>query len=293
MSPAVCHAVPAGGTILIPCHQALAAHRKLAHMKSYDLTNLNDLLECQVKLRGSLDERMVIWWIRATQYAVVDTVLTPLYHLLNASFQQFRRIDDNAYAISMLELAYFTDLESNEPLSEFTNPFTHETGSVPPAMFGPNSVSLTTDGLQPPEHFPFGTLTFDGRLGPGYTDDNDVWIREDTLVRMTSANPAFGNYIYNELVTYRGDRNELNNPDALCAEAAITYNTTSNWRPWMMPGDTPGHIMSEGYGKKVSSVDELPADYLAMARRLDPEVIADPEKILTAPPPAPSSTPPD
>ncbi|MGI9308348.1 MAG: hypothetical protein ACR2P6_03730, partial [Gammaproteobacteria bacterium] len=63
------------------------------------------------------------------------------------------------------------------------------------------------------------------------------------------------------------------------------YNTTSNWRPWMMAEDTPGHIMSEGYGKKVSAVDELPSDYLALARKLDPEVIADPEKILTAPPP--------
>ena len=256
-------------------------------MKPYDLTNPQQLLECQVKLRGSLDERMSIWWIRATQYAVVDTVLTPLYHLLNASFQQFKRIDEDTFAIAMLELAYFTDLESNQPLSEFTNPFTRETGAVPPAMFGPNFVTLTTDGLQPPENFPFGTLTFDGQLGPGYTDNEDVWVREDTLVKMTSANPAFGNYIYNELVTYKGNWDEVNDRETPCASANITYSTTSNWRPWMMPGDTPGHIMSEGFGKKVSCVDELPADYLAMARKLNPEVIADPEKILTTPPPAP------
>jgi hypothetical protein len=255
-------------------------------MSRYDLTNPHELLECQVKLRGSLDERMVIWWIRATQYAVVDTILTPLYHLLNASFQKFQRIDANSYAISMLELAYFTDLESNQPLSEFTNPFTKQSGAVPPAMFGPNFVTLTTDGLQPPENFPFGTLTFAGQLGPGYTDENDVWVREDTLVKMTSANPAFGNYIYNELVTYRGNWNELNDPAVPSAAASITYNTTSNWRPWMMPGDTPGHIMSEGFGNKVSCVDDLPADYLTIARQLDPEVIADPEKILTAPRPA-------
>jgi hypothetical protein len=256
-------------------------------MKPYDLTNPRQLLECQVKLRGSLDECMSIWWIRATQYAVIDTVLTPLYHLLNASFQQFKRIDEDTFAIAMLELAYFTDLESNQPLSEFTNPFTRETGAVPPAVFGPNFVTLTTDGLQPPENFPFGTLTFDGQLGPGYTDNEDVWVREDTLVKMTSANPAFGNYIYNELVTYKGNWDEVNDHETPCASANITYNTTSNWRPWMMPGDTPGHIMSEGFGKKVSCVDELPADYLAMARKLNPEVISDPEKILTAPPPAP------
>lgn len=256
-------------------------------MSNYDLNNPNDLLTCQVKLRGSLDERMVIAWIRATQYAVVDTVLTPLYHLLNASFQKFSRIDDNSYGIAMLELAYFTDLHTGEPLSEFTNPFTNETGSVPPALFGPNHVSLTAEGLQAPEHFPFGTLTFEGQLGPGYTDGNEVWIREETLVKMTSDNPAFGNYIYNELVTYCGSWVDANDSSILSVPANVTYNTTSNWRPWMMPGETPGHIMSEGYGKKVSSVDELPADYLALARRLDPQVIADPEKVLTAPPPMP------
>jgi len=253
----------------------------------YDLSNLNDLLECEVKLRGSLDERMVISWIRATQYAVVDTIVTPLYHLLNASFQQFKRIDENGFAITMLELAYFTDLETGAPLTEFTNPFTNETGRVPPSVFGPNHVSLTTDGLRPPEFFPFGTLSFEGKLGPGYTDGEEVWVREDTLVKMISDNPAFGNYIYNELVTYRGNWAEVNDPNTPSASAHISYNTTSNWRPWMMAGDTPGHIMSEGYGKKVSSIDDLPTDYLQLARKLDPEVIGDPETILTAPPPKP------
>ncbi len=97
-------------------------------------------------------------------------------------------------------------------------------------------------------------------------------------------NPAFGNYIYNELVTYRGSWSDVNDPAKASVDCNVTYNTTSNWRPWMIPGDTPGHIMSEGYGRKVGSVDELPADYLALAQRLDPQVIADPEKILTTPP---------
>jgi hypothetical protein len=256
----------------------------------YDLNNRSDLLSLQVKLRGSLDDRMVISWIRATQYAVVDTVITPLYHLRNASFQKFTKLSDDKYAITMLELAYFTDLETGAPLTSFTNPFTHATGTFPPALFGPNHVSLTTEGLQPPEHFPFGTLTFEGGLGPAYTDGDDVWMREETLVRMSSDNPAFGNYVYNELVTYKGRWADANNPDIASVDAWITYNTTSNWRPWMMPGDTPGHIMSEGYGKKVQTVADLPEDYLALARELDPELIDDPEKALTAPPPMPPAT---
>lgn len=253
----------------------------------YNLAEPVDLLHCHVKLRGSLDERMVIWWLKATQYAVVDTVLTPLYRLHNASFQKFGRLADDHFGITMLELAYFTDVDTGEVLRDWRNPFTGKTGQVPPELFGPNRVSLNTDGLQPPEFFPFGTLSFEGRLGPGYTDGEDIWVREDTIVRMESKDPAYGNYIYNELVTYSGRMADVNNPAMASAAARITYSTTSNWRPWMQPGDTPGHIMAEGFGKKVRSVDALPATYLAMAREHHPEVLADPERWLTQPPPAP------
>jgi hypothetical protein len=259
-------------------------------VSNYALDNPQDLLQAQIKLRGSLDERMVVWWIKATQYAVIDTILTPLFQLHNASFQKFQRVSDDAWGIRMLELAYYTALDSDVPLSEFTNPFTHKTGKVPPAVFGPNFVTLTTDGLQPPEHFPFGTLTFDGKLGPGYTDGQEVWVHENTLVKMTSHNPAFGNYIYNELVTYRGNWAELNDPSLQTAAAGVTYATTSNWRPWMMADDTPGHILSEGFGKKVTNVEKLPAHFLQMARQLDPNVINNPERILDTPPNAPPTS---
>jgi hypothetical protein len=46
-------------------------------------------MQAHVKLRRSVGDRNVLWWIRAMQYAVVDNLLTPLYVLLNASFQQF------------------------------------------------------------------------------------------------------------------------------------------------------------------------------------------------------------
>jgi hypothetical protein len=151
-------------------------------------------------------------------------------------------------------------------------------------MFGPNRVSLTVDGLQAPENFPFGELTFEGQLGPGYADAEDVWVREDTIVRMTSEDPAYGDYIYNELVRYQGRADDIADPDRPTTDATLTYSTTSNWRPWMQSGDTPGHVMADGFGKKVGSVEELPRDYLEIAREKHPDVINEPERFLNARP---------
>ena len=92
---------------------------------------------------------------------------------------------------------------------------------MPTEIFGPNTVSINLDGMQPPEHFPFGTLTFDGGLGPAHAIGDDLWIREETKVRMHSANPTFGNYFYNEIVNYRGSFNEVNDPEVKNAAATI------------------------------------------------------------------------
>jgi len=242
-----------------------------------------DILAAHIKLRGSLDGTPVLWWLKGTQYAVVDGVFRPLYTLLNGSFQRTVQVAENVFEITMLELAYFTDLETGEPMKTFRNPYTDEVGTIPPALFGPNKVSLTLDGLQPPKNFPFGDLSFEGELGPVTIEGDDIWLQEDTIVRMESDNPAFGSYLYNELVTYHGRLKDIENDKLASAPATLTYNTTSNWRPWMKSGDTPGYISSRAYGAKIQSIEEFPADYLTIARDEDPEVIADPIKILDMP----------
>jgi len=247
------------------------------------MTDPSEILKAHIKLRGSLDGAPVLWWLKGTQYGVVDGVFRPLYTLLNGSFQRTVQIEENIFEITMLELAYFTDLKTGEPMKTFQNPYTNEVGTVPPALFGPNKVSLTLDGLQPPKNFAFGDLSFEGELGPVTVEGDEIWLQEDTIVRMESENPAFGSYLYNELVTYHGRVTDIENDQLASAPATLTYNTTSNWRPWMKAGDTPGYISSRAYGAKIQTIDKFPADYLAIARKEHPEVIADPIKILDTP----------
>jgi hypothetical protein len=253
-----------------------------------NLSNPTDLLTAQVKLRACTDGTPVMWWMKGVQYGVVDLTFKPLYNMLNGSFQRMVQIDENAFAVTMLEICYFTDLDTGELLKEFVNPYTNAVCETPPAVFGPNHVKLTTGGIVPPEDFPFGTLKFDGSLGPAVTDNDDLWIREESLVRMESDNPGFGNYIYNELVNYKGSLSAVSDDDVSNAAATLNYHTTSNWRPWMQAGDTSGHICSQAIGKKIASVDEFPENYLAIAKKEHPEIIANPVQALDAPPTIPA-----
>ncbi len=255
---------------------------------SFDFKDKKDLLNAQVKLRGSLDGAAVFWFMRGTQYGVVDLEPIPFYNMCNGSFQRITQIDDDTYQIAMLELSYFTDINTGEPLRKFTNPYNGEVCDMPAEVFGPNKVSMTLEGLQPPKQFPFGTLTFDGELGPAHAIGDDFWIREETKVRMLSDNPAFGDYLYNEIVNYRGSFKDICNPDIGNVNATIDYHTTSNFRPWMQMGDLAGNLESQATGKKIARVEDFPADYLELAQKLHPEFIADPIAVLDAPPKFPS-----
>ena len=249
-----------------------------------NLKNPADILTAQVKLRCSLDGAAVMWFMRGTQYGVVELEPTPFYNLCNGSFQRITQLDDNVFQIKMLELSFFTDLKTGKPLREFVNPYNGKRCKMPAEIFGPNTVSVTLQGLQPPKDFPFGTLTFDGGLGPAHSICNDIWIREETKVRMHSANPSFGDYFYNEIVNYRGSLSEVSNPAVKNAAATIDYHTTSNFRPWMQMGDLQGNLESQAVGKKIANIDGFPADYLTMAREHFPEFIANPIAVLDAPP---------
>ena len=54
----------------------------------------------------------------------------------------------------------------------------------------------------------------------------------------------------------------------------------TSFRPWMQVGDLPGHTFSNGYGGRVRSVQELPAEYRDYVQQVHPDALADPEALL-------------
>jgi hypothetical protein len=52
------------------------------------------------------------------------------------------------------------------------------------------------------------------------------------------------------------------------------------WEPFLHMSDHPGHMMSRAAGRKLESVDDLPADYVAMAERMHGKFFADPVATL-------------
>lgn len=63
-------------------------------------------------------------------------------------------------------------------------------------------------------------------------------------------------------------------------DAGLSYSAMTSWRPWMKVGDLPGHTMSNGFGGKAATIQDLPADFLKYTKQRHPDVLQDPLAIL-------------
>jgi hypothetical protein len=275
----------AAGLLTLPLLPGAAAARRSLNL---DLDDPVDRLMALVKLRGSLDGRMVMWWMKGVRYGVVDDILQPLFGMLIGSFQQLMPTDrDDSYILNMLELSYFTDLDTGAVLDTFTNPYNGKLCEVPEQRLGPYPVEMTPTGVVLPDVPAFGDVKLTTRVGPAIVSGDDVWLRDDSSVKVDSDHPMMGKHTYNELVTYHGSLSQINDPDVASADADIAFQSVTSWREWLRAEDVGGHTTARATGRKIYRSEDFPPDYQAAARDRHGEIFADPEAALNAPPEEP------
>lgn len=243
-----------------------------------DLADRGDLLTALAKMRGSTDGRLTIGWVVGTRYAVPEHVAIPMMGILAATFSQYRRTGPDAFEARAIEVAFFTDVATGELLETWKNPVTGAVVKVPQTRMGPSVTILTADGLKVPR--PSGEaagLELKHRFLPPVVVGDDVWVTEDIRV---DASPGGQRFAYNELSTYHARKSELDDPARAVVDTQVDYQSLITYRPWMGFGDAPGHTIARGSGRRATRVEDLPPQYLALARRHHPDVLDDPLAVL-------------
>ena len=238
------------------------------------LTDPTRLLEAYQRLSGSFDDRLIIWWMSGTRYGVVDAQSTALFGMEVGMFHRWYRQPDGSFKAAFFELTYYTDLETGELLDEFTNPYTGKKNKARHVRLGPEIRNLTTAGLTSPEN----PMVHDYRssLGPAVTSAERVWIPTSVEATIKFPKPTAPTILLNIYTTVQGNLADAFNQKLVSAPCTFEFHNILKWEPWMQMGDHPGHMMSTASGRKMESLDELPASYIAMASKVHTKYIADP-----------------
>lgn len=250
--------------------------------RAADLSAPKAQLDALIRMRGALDQRLVISFVEGVYYGVMEARIRPLYGLSAGLFRQYRARPDGGYDYANFELVYVTDLDSGELLTEFRNPYSGRSGKPPQTRLGPSRLTITPglEVLRPdaPGHMP-SSASFHRFRAPRVVGD-DVWIVEESAVQA----PPPMNFAFNEVLTYRTSLKALSDPALAHVPTDVQFAPVIGWRPWQgMEGfeGPPSHVMGVCAGKVVTQLEELPARYQAWTARFHPDVARDPLKLLS------------
>lgn len=244
-----------------------------------DLTKREDFFEAILKMRASKDDKMRMGFIVGSYYGSIAASMTPLFRMIAGTFSKFRKLPDGTYEGISYELAYFTDWNTGELLTTFNNPLNGKTVTVEQLMLLGPGRTVYAPGLieENPDRLPPG-LKRTHRILPARVVGDDVWFVEENFVK---PNPdAKLKLSFGEVTTFHSSLKALSDPAAPHAPTDVHFTMNIGWRPWMEMGDTPGHMFAAGAGMFVERVEDLPADFLALARKYSPQDIKDPLAVL-------------
>ncbi len=243
-----------------------------------DLDLPEDRLTAIAKMRGATDDRLVMGWVIGARYAVVDHQAIPMLGILAATFSRYRRVDEQSFNIRSLEVAYFTDLETEKLIETWENPVTGKRVEVPQTRMGPSSITMTAEGLDVETVGEARGMRLDHYFRKPIEHGNEVWITEEIRVNGKQANST--PFIYNEMSTYQARRQDLNDPSQASVPTRVQFQSLVTFRPWMGFGDTSGHTTARGIGWRAPRVEDLPPYYLELTEKYHPDVLNDPLGVL-------------
>ncbi|MDX2141964.1 MAG: DUF1838 family protein [Rhodospirillaceae bacterium] len=241
------------------------------------LPNLDDPLvnlHGFMKMYGSLEEVDCPWWYTGIIYGQQEkTAPKPLFRFEGCEINRYRpNPNGDGYIQSGRTLTFFRDLETEKMIDTWVNPYTGKTNAVRSNLLGgDDNFLLSVNGLRFKTQI--GTVP-DKPLRLHWSALGDmIWLIKDRgLAEMPQP--------WLECSSTFCPIKEFADPNLKRAESLFASSYVAPWLPWMEMGDTPGHVVWHAAGRKLKSVEDLPPEYLARARKDAPQQLdARPRKI--------------
>lgn len=223
-------------------------------------------LHAHLRLERTLaEESSTLTWYHWVVFMVPKTrAPLPVLRYEGIEYSTLRHLGNNNFRLHAHNLSYPRDLNSGEWTDQMLNPVTGETVPVKP------SVLLTDPGTI---HNPrgFRNINGDGR----YQERYSMFRLEDNLLKLDSVRGAPPEmpitHMENSCAWCPFD--EFTNPTINSLPQHFVGGYLYEYPRWMNMGDLPGHLMATFDGKKISSVEELPDDFLDRTRKEYPDLL--------------------
>lgn len=254
-----------------------------------DLTSPVGNVTAYLKLRASTVTQDVYYWFTGTlDLAVAGEPVKPIVRVESLILRRTEKVGDLAWNVIDWEAALYRDLQTGEylaPDAEILNP--HTGRKVRPLHYREGPVRFRFTDREPRIIGSRDVMPNTGKpfAYPWRIVAGDLYMTKSSYIRAPNwLQPADWplessgrEIIVAAHSTLKAPLAEIENPRIASAHTDFFYTATSGWLPWMLMGQTPGHVIWAESGRKLMSLDDAPAEQLAMLRRVHPEWFGRPE----------------
>jgi hypothetical protein len=231
-------------------------------------------------LIGSLDGKIAMGLMTGRNYALMGSELIPLFGFCAVVQQRSRFLENGDIELATIEQSYRTDLATGVPLKEWKNPLTGEVVPASHVRFEPYRRRIVAAiGV------PGVDLRHELDPLPGRQHNHDIFPVEtygDEVVFQEQAVVKFGTSVYHESMSIRGSATALaSSRSSRTPSAQTTYSAVNEgFGAWMKMGERRGLSIGQGYGAFGITLDDVPRPWVEETRRVRPELIDNPMKML-------------
>ncbi len=246
-----------------------------------DLSRPEDNLTAWMKMRGSLEGQDVYFWFTGgLDVAIPGEPIRPFVTVETLILRRTQRIGAGTFHVTDWEASFYRDPGTGAVVDELQNPVTGR--PVQPLHYreGPVTFEYTATrqprlvGLETPfaeKNEPFrqpwrvagDTLWMTKAF---YISGRPQWLDIREFPDETPATPL----TVSSIAVMESRLSQVLDPHLSSVPTSYSYQATSDWLPWMKLGQRPGYLVWHENGKKLFSLNELPADSLAALERLHP-----------------------
>ncbi len=263
--------------------------------KTLDFKNPKWNRDAYAKLNGNLDQKSERFgWYSGVVLGVRDgEAVREILGFEGFSVSRLERAEDGSWKKMLREVGYYKDPKTNEILSTWLNPYTNETVPVvhiandpynyiigenypdPPNKGGFNTVKPPKRPLLLPWHLANDkllTLATDIHLYYKSPLQPDQWPRESAgqMVRAS------------EMYRFSIDPAEMADPKRTVVHATGVWNRITPWLPWMLMGQTPGHVIYAANMASSDTIDIVPENILEHTRKTQPKYLSAPTSYIAS-----------
>ena len=220
--------------------------------------NLRQLMRLQM----GIEPGDALWWYTGRIYAQIqDQEPQHLFNLEGTEIYWPRPVGDGTYKISSRTLTFMRDKDSGKMLRTYKNPITDKTVEVTPnRLGGRDGATYSKDGLNLGHGFGEEGVTVPWRI-EWHSSGDTVWLT-------SSRGVDFLPQPWLEAMTISCPRSQFADSEVTSTDSFFTSTYLSPWLSWMGMGERAGHLVWHSSGRKLASIDEVPAEY---RQRVDKE----------------------